>query len=437
MLNLERQQTALGQQRLFIRWGRVMQVGGMSVEVMGLETVMGDLCLIEREGRENLRAEVVGFRGRNAILQPFGDLEGVGPKSLARTSSLPLQAPIGAALLGRVLDAFGNPIDKGGPLEGIGRRGMRGAVPNPLTRMRIQHPLATGVKAIDALITCGKGQRVGIFSGSGVGKSTLLGMIAKGAQADVNVIAMVGERGREIREFLERDLGPGLQKSVVITSTSDQPALVRLTAAKLATTIAEDFRERGMDVLLIVDSVTRVANAQREIGLAAGEPPSARGYPMSVFAMLSRLLERAGASGVGTITGFYTVLVDGDDTNEPVADATRSYLDGHIMLSRDLTHMGHFPPIDVPSSLSRVMTDIVPPEHLSLATKLRSLLSAYEESRDLIEVGAYAKGSNPLVDEAIALRPKIQTFLRQERNSGVPYAVTLASLQETLQAGQA
>ena len=431
-LRLEPYQAALQGAPLLRRWGRVTQVVGMAVEATGIEAALEEVCLLRQEDGSMLPMEVVGFRGGRAILLPYGELRGVGPRSLVRPTGAPLQVPVGPALLGRVLDAFGRPMDGLGPLGRLPRRPAAGQAPPPLSRPRITRPLVTGVRAIDGLLTCGRGQRMGIFSGAGVGKSTLLGMITRGTNAHVSVIALIGERGREVREFLERDLGSGIQRSVVVVSTADQPPAVRLAAARVAMSIAEDFRDRGLDVLLLVDSLSRIATAQREVGLAAGEPPSARGYPPSVFALLPRLLERAGTAERGTITGFYTVLVDGDDPTEPVADAVRSFLDGHLLLSRDLAQAGHFPAVNVLASLSRVMPDLVDPAHYELACRLRRLLAAYEEARDLVEVGAYAHGSNPEVDRAIALRPAILAFLRQERTQLCTLEETLAHLRHTL-----
>ena len=406
--------------------GEVVRVVGTTVEAAGLSLRLGSICWIDLEGGGMVSAEVVGFRDGRLTLVPFGELGGVRPGSGVRLREEQFRVPVGPAVLGRVLDGFGRPIDGKGPLRAQ-HRVLLGEAPHPLDRTRITGSLSTGVRAIDGLLTAGKGQRMGIFAGSGVGKSTLLAMIARHASADVNVIALVGERGREVQEFIEEQLGPdGLERSVVIVATSDQSALLRLKAAEVATAIAEAFRDAGNDVLFMMDSVTRLAMAQREIGLGAGEPPALRGYPPSVFSMLPRLLERAGNSDRGTITGFYTVLVEGDDMNEPIADSVRSILDGHIVLSRRLAEANHYPAIDVLASVSRVMPAIVDTRHRRLASALRGNLAAYEEARDLIEVGAYAAGSSAAIDRAIQLRPGIEAFLCQvsDERDDVTTAVT-------------
>jgi flagellum-specific ATP synthase len=392
--------------------GRVTDVIGLVVEATGPGAPVGSLCRIG-EGERGIPAEVVGFRTGRVLLMPLGDLAGVAPGSrvvLGRERPL---VRVGDALLGRIVDGLGRPLDSRRPIEPEAEYPLYGERMNPLARRPIRDPLDLGVRAVNALLTCGRGQRLGIFAGSGVGKSALLGMMARYTRADVNVIALIGERGREVREFIERDLGDGLAHSVVVAVASDQPPLVRIHGTFLATTIAEYFRDQGRDVLLMMDSLTRVAMAQREVGLSVGEPPSARGYTPSVFALLPRLLERAGQGAEGSITGLYTVLVEGDDMNEPIADAARSLLDGHVVLSRRLAAEGHFPAIDVLGSLSRVMTDIVPVEHQTRAARVRAWLSAHREAEDLIQIGAYARGSSPAIDEAIARLPAIQTFLRQ------------------------
>lgn len=398
-----------------LAWGAVSRVVGLTIESAGPPAKLGDLCCVfPQEKAVPLFAEVVGFKGRQILLMPLGEVSGVGPGSRVQNLSRRLCVEVGPGLLGRVLDGLGRPMDEGGLPEYEEQRPLDSAAPHPLSRRRIEEPLSVGVRAIDSLITLGKGQRVGIFAGSGVGKSTLLGMVARNTEADVNVIALVGERGREVREFLERDLGEeGRRRSVVVVATSDQPPLVRLKGALTATAIAEYFRDQGHDVLFMMDSVTRVANAQREVGLAAGEPPTTKGYTPSVFALLPKLLERTGTGSRGTITGLYTVLVDGDDLFEPIADAVRSILDGHIVLSRALAEEGHYPAIDVGASVSRVMNDITDEAHQAAARRLRQLLAAYKEMQDLINVGAYEAGSNELVDEAIGKQPEIRSFLRQ------------------------
>jgi flagellum-specific ATP synthase len=405
---------ALRRADLIERRGRVRDVIGLVVEATGLDAEVGEVCLVETgRDREPVPAEVVGFRGAGTLLMPLGEMDGIGPGKPVSATGESFRVPVGEALLGRVVDGFGRPLD-GTELGLAARRPALAAPPAPLGRPRIERRLRLGVRALDAFVPCGLGQRLGIFAGSGVGKSSLLGMIARSTSADVNVIALVGERGREVREFVERDLGAALERSVVVVATSDQPALVRIKAAFAATAIAEHFRDRGADVLLMMDSVTRFAMAQREVGLAIGEPPATRGYTPSVFALLPRLLERAGTSEKGTITGLYTVLVDGDDMNEPVADAVRSILDGHCVLSRELAHANHYPAVDVLQSVSRLTTEIVPPGTRAAAGDVRRLIAAYRDKEDLISIGAYQPGSDPTVDAAIAMRGEIDSFLRQE-----------------------
>lgn len=394
--------------------GRVRQAVGLVVESEGLSLPVGALCEIRTAGGGAVPAEVAGFRGPVTLLMPLGELRGVRRGDEVSCVSMSTLVPVGEGLLGRVIDASGRPLDDGPPVAVERRVPLHAEPPPPLSRERIREPLATGVRAIDALLACGKGQRVGLFSGAGVGKSTLLGMCARGTAADVSVIALVGERGREVREFIERDLGPeGLRRSVVIVETSDRPAPLRVRAAFAATAVAEYFRDRGRDVLFLMDSVTRMANAQREIGLSVNEPPATKGYPPSVFAMLPRLLERAGRSDRGSITGFYSVLVDADDINEPIGDAARSLLDGHVWLSRDLAMRGHYPAVDPLASVSRLMNDVSPKEQVEAATRVRTLLSAYRNAEDLINVGAYMKGSNPEIDRAVRAHEPILAFLRQ------------------------
>jgi FliI/YscN family ATPase len=409
--------------------GEVVRVVGTTLEAAGINVQLGSLCWIEREPEGMVTAEVVGFRDGRVTLVPFGELNGVRLGSVVRLREEQFRVPIGRALLGRVVDGFGRPIDGKGPLHAR-QRPMDGAAPHPLQRARITTPLSTGVRALDGLLTTGKGQRLGIFAGSGVGKSTLLAMLARHSAADVNVIALIGERGREVREFIDEQLGPeGLARSVVIVATSDQPALLRLKAAFVATAIGESFRDAGSDVLFMMDSVTRLAIAQREIGLGAGEPPALRGYPPSVFSMLPRLLERTGNSDRGSMTGFFTVLVEGDDMNEPVADTLRSILDGHVTLSRSLAERNHYPAIDILASISRVMPAVVSTDHYRLAAAIRANLAEYEGARDLIEVGAYAPGSNPAIDRAIAMRPSIEAFLCQELDETCEVESALADMQ--------
>jgi flagellum-specific ATP synthase len=396
------------------RSGRVNQLIGLVVESSGLEAEIGEVCLIET-GRDHppVPAEVVGFRGSSTLLMPLGEMQGIGPGKTVTATGEPLRIPTGDGLLGRMVDGLGRPIDgQGGPRDVTPRTSVA-RPPDPLSRPRITERIGLGVRALDGLVPCGRGQRLGIFAGSGEGKSSLLGMIARATTADVNVIALVGERGREVREFVERDLGDALERSVVVVATSDEPALVRIQAALTATTIAEHFRDQGRDVMLMMDSVTRFATAQREIGLAIGEPPATRGYTPSVFALLPRLLERAGTSAKGSITGLYTVLVDGDDMNEPVADAVRSILDGHIVLSRHLAHANHYPAIDVLQSVSRLAPEITSPDVQEASREVRRLMAAYRDKEDLISIGAYQPGSDPTVDAAIGRRDDIERFLCQ------------------------
>jgi len=376
---------------------------------------LGQICLLHNYKRTcSIRAEVVGFREDRVLLMPLGEPKGIGPGSLVESIQSALEISVSDDLKGRILDGLGNPMDGKGPVSNHILIPIDNVPPNPLERKRISKPLVLGIKAIDGLLTCGSGQRLGIFAGSGVGKSTLLGMIARNTEADVNVIALVGERGREVQEFIQKDLGEeGLKRSVLIVATSDQPPLVRVKAALVATTIAEYFRDKGLDTLLMMDSISRFAMAQREIGLAIGEPPVARGYTPSVFAQLPKLLERSGNSSKGSITGLYTVLVDGDDFNEPISDAVRGILDGHIILSRDLANSNHYPAIEVLGSVSRVMPDIVLDDHLHKAGRIKNLLAAYRESQDLINIGAYNHGSNPTIDEAIEKVHLINEFLQQ------------------------
>jgi FliI/YscN family ATPase len=409
--------------------GRVVQVLGLTIQAIGLDCQIGEVCEIKTNGKP-LPSEVVGFQEDRVLLMPLGDMQGIQPGSEVSPMTKAFRAPVGKKLLGRVLDGLGQPIDNGPALDDIELASTNNNPPPPLGRPPISEPLVTGVRVIDGMLTCGKGQRMGIFAGSGVGKSTLMGTIARSSHSDVSVIALVGERGREVREFLERDLGPeGLARSVVVVSTSDQPALVREKAAFVAMTIAENFRDAGMDVTFLMDSVTRFAQAQREIGLAIGEPPASRGYTPSVFALLPRLLERAGASADGTITGFFTVLVEGDDFNEPICDAVRGILDGHIILSRTLAARNHYPAIDVLGSVSRVMPAVTAPEHMALAAQARKHLATYEKARDLVNIGAYVSGSDPEIDAALTVIPQLNAFLQQKNREVTPFDVTLERLR--------
>lgn len=419
--------------RLIQVYGRVTQVVGLVVEANGPNARVGDLCVIDTAESGSVPAEIVGFRGDRVLLMPLGELSGVRAGCLVRSTGSCLQVPVGLRLLGRTLDGIGQPMDNLGPLFADKHYPVLNSPPNALDRKMIQRPLATGVRAIDGMLTLGEGQRMAIMAGSGVGKSTLLGMIARNCRADVNVIALVGERGREVREFIQNDLGEeGLRRSILVCATSEQPALIRIKAAFTATAIAEYFRDQGKSVLLMMDSVTRFAMAQREVGLAIGEPPSTKGYTPSVFAMLPRLMERAGNSDKGAITGLYTVLVEGDDTNEPIADAARSILDGHVVLDRKLTSRGHYPPIDVMQSLSRVMPMVVPPQQVQSANEVRELIASYRDVEDLVSIGAYQAGSNPAADRAIQKWEPINGFLRQDKADGSQWDQTIGRMEEVL-----
>lgn len=417
--------------------GKITEVVGLLVESTGPPSSVGDVCLIlDRLGNEVGRAEVVGFRSERTLLMPLGTVEGITPGYTVITTKRPLMVPTGEKLLGRILDGIGRPMDGKGPLQNSGERPVFSDIPDPLSRNRIENIFQTGVRVIDGMLTLGEGQRVGIFAGSGVGKSVLLGMMAKNCRADVNVIVLVGERGREVREFIERDLGPeGLARSVVVVATSDQPALIRLKASMVAASIAESFRDQGKRVLFMCDSVTRLAMAQREIGLTVGEPPAAKGYTPSVFAMLPQFLERAGNSDKGSITGLYTVLVEGGDMDEPVADAARGILDGHILLSRDLAHKNHFPAIDVLQSISRCAADVIDEGHKAAVAQLRDMMALYHENEDLINIGAYELGRNARVDRAIELHGPTEQFLRQGRDESSSIEETLALLSQLVAAG--
>lgn len=396
--------------------GKVVNIVGLTIESLGPEAKLGDICLIYPDAGEDAKpamAEVVGFKDKKTLLMPYESVEGIGFGSIVENTGAPLAIQVSNELLGQTLDGLGRPTGESVSVNGY-TYSVEASPPDPMSRDIIEDVLPLGVKAVDGLITIGKGQRVGIFAGSGVGKSTLLGMFARNTKADVNVIALIGERGREVREFIERDLGPeGMKRSIVVVATSDKPALERNKAAKTATAIAEYFRDQGKDVLLMMDSLTRFSMAQREIGLASGEPPVSRGYPPSVYSEMPKLLERAGRSKKGSITGLYTVLVDGDDFNEPITDTARSILDGHIMLSRKLAHKNHYPAIDILQSISRCMSQIVEREHKQLAGKLKNVLATYNEAEDLINIGAYKNGSNPNIDYAIEKIDAVNAFLMQ------------------------
>jgi flagellum-specific ATP synthase len=408
---LDRIETA----RLIKQYGTVCRVAGLIVESKGPAVPVGSLCHIESADSGNsVLAEVVGFRENVIFLMPLGNIRGINPGSIVTSTGQQLSVSVGDQLLGRVVDGLGRPIDNKGPLITTKHRPLNADPPRTLERQRIVEPLYTGIRAIDALCTCGKGQRLGIFSGSGVGKSILMGMIARNTSADVTVIGLIGERSREVKEFITKDLGEeGLKDSIVVAVTSDEPALIRLKGVMTATTLAEYFRDQGKDVMLLIDSITRVAMAQREIGLAVGEPPATKGYPPSAFAMLPRILERSGPGAKGSITGLYTVLVEGDDFNEPISDAVRSTIDGHIVLSRRLAARNQYPAIDVLDSVSRLMLDVVTPEHEKAAGEIKELLATYREAEDLINIGAYVKGSSEKIDHAIECIDRINQFLKQ------------------------
>jgi len=418
---------------VFKRCGTVTEVVGLSIESRGPICRIGELCSISRgPDAPPIIAEVAGFRNDRVLLLPIGRAEGIEPGSRVTALGEELHVPVGRELLGRVIDAVGRPLDDRGPIRAEHRRPVRAAAPSPMRRRRVREPLWVGVRSVDGLLTCGKGQRMGIFAGSGVGKSILLGMMARNTSADVSIIALVGERGREVLQFVEEYLGDGLANSVVVVATSDQPPLARLKAGLTATTIAEHFRDEGLDVLLLMDSITRLARAQREVGLASGEMPTTRGHPPSVFTVLPELLERAGPGETGTITGLYTVLVEADDMMEPVADTVRATLDGHIVLSRELANRNHYPAVAVTASVSRLMRQVVTPRHYAQASRMRDLLAAYEDARDLISIGAYERGSNPDVDEALSLLGPIRDFLRQAPDERATPDETLRRLEELI-----
>jgi len=417
---------------LFKRKGKVVNVVGLTIESAGPDAKLGDMCTIIPESDEGrdlspIMAEVVGFKDRKTLLMPYDQTDGIGLGCIVENTGFPLQVAVSNQLLGKTLNGLGIPID-GSTIEG-NYVSVEAAPPDPLSREMIDTVLPLGVKAVDGLITIGKGQRIGIFAGSGVGKSTLMGMFARNTKADINVIALIGERGREVKEFIERDLGAeGMKRSVVVVATSDRPALERKKAAMTATAIAEFFRDQGKDVLLMMDSLTRFSMAQREIGLASGEPPVTRGYPPSVYSEMPKLLERAGKNDKGSITGLYTVLVDGDDFNEPITDTARSILDGHIMLNRKLAHKNHYPAIDVLQSISRCMSTIATREHKQAAGKLKTVLATYNEAEDLINIGAYKNGSNPNIDYAIAKNEAVNEFLLQETDEKYTFEESIDKL---------
>lgn len=420
---------------LYTYSGKIEQIVGMTVEASGITCNIGDVCNISTASEEKIvLAEVVGFKGNKVLLMPYEDIDGIGYGSVVYNTGKKLMVKMSNDLVGRTVDAMGNPIDGEGPIEGTDFYSINGVPANPMERPRISTPIEMGVKAIDGMLTIGKGQRMGIFAGSGVGKSTLMGMIARNVKADINVIALVGERGREVVEFINRDLGPeGAKRSVLVVATSDQPAMMRSKCALTATTIAEYFRDQGKDVLLMMDSLTRFCMAQREIGLSVGEPPVARGYTPSIYTALPKLLERSGNFEKGSITGIYTVLVEGDDANEPISDTVRGIIDGHIMLSRKVAMKNHYPAIDVLSSISRLMSDIVPKEQSTAAGNIRNMMSTHQENQDLISIGAYKAGSNPALDDAIKHMPGINDFLQQKVDVKFTYEETVEVLKKTVE----
>lgn len=422
--------SALKDHELVARTGRVTQVRGAMIEACGPSAQIGEVCRVERAGQP-LRAEVVGFGAGHTLLMAYDELDGIAVGARIVASGAVAQVPVGEALLGRVVDAFGTPMDDLGPIVRAPRRPLQGRPPGVLQRPRLDTVLHTGVKVIDSLLSLGKGQRIGLFAGSGVGKSSLLGMLARGTQAPVKVIAMIGERAREVREFVEDQLGAdGLRQAVVVVATASAPAVVRWRAAHAATTIAESLRDAGHDVLFMMDSLTRFAMARREVGLAAGEPPTARGYTPSVFSEIPQLCERCGAAGIGSITAIYTVLVEGDDLNEPISDTVRSTLDGHIVLSRELANAGQYPPVDVLKSISRLHSSLARPEDLAAARTLLEALSVYERNRQLVEIGAYKAGSNRPLDRAVAALPAIRSFLGQGQSEHVERHEALHRLRQ-------
>lgn len=431
-ISLEKYQTVLNK-TYFKKLGKVENVVGLTIESAGPDAKMGDLCRIytDAEKKDFILAEVVGFKDKKTLLMPYEVTDGIGLGCIVENMNYPLSVPVGDYLLGKILDGLGRCIDDYQPdPRFVERYPLEAPPPDPMSRTIINEVLPLGVKAVDGLITVGKGQRIGIFAGSGVGKSTLMGMFARNTKADINVIALIGERGREVREFIERDLGEeGMKRSVVVVATSDRPALERNKAAKTATAVAEYFRDQGKDVLLMMDSLTRFSMAQREIGLASGEPPVTRGYPPSVYSEMPKLLERAGCAEKGSITGLYTVLVDGEDFNEPITDTARSILDGHIMLTRKLANKNHYPAIDVLQSISRCMSMIASREHKDAAGKLKNIMATYNEAEDLINIGAYKKGSNPSIDNAISKIDAVNEFLLQSTEDKFTFEETLEQLQ--------
>lgn len=428
LINIEKYEHLM-HEPFYQKLGKVSKIVGLTIESIGPDAKLNDLCKIYSPDKsQTMFAEVVGFKDSRVLLMPFENVDGIGSGCIVENTEKPLEVKVGNGILGHTLDGLGNPME-GDIVDLTDTYPVEAAPPDPMKRVIINQVLPLGVKAVDGLLTVGKGQRIGIFAGSGVGKSTLLGMFARNTKADINVIALIGERGREVREFIERDLGPeGMKRSVLVVATSDKPALIRNKAAKTATAIAEYFRDQGKDVLLMMDSLTRFSMAQREIGLASGEPPVTRGYPPSVYSEMPKLLERAGMAEKGSITGLYTVLVDGDDFNEPITDTARSILDGHIILSRKLGHKNHYPAIDILQSISRCMSQISTKEHKKMAGRLKNVLATYNEAEDLINIGAYKKGSNKNIDYAISKIDAVNAFLMQQTDEKYSFEEELKML---------
>ncbi|WP_096269889.1 flagellar protein export ATPase FliI [Paucisalibacillus globulus] len=438
-MKLSKYLTAIQDVDLYKRYGKVQRVVGIMIESIGPAANIGEVCYIHptlNRNKQPVLAEVVGFSNENIILMPYNEVAEIGPGCLVESTGKPLTVKVGRSLIGNVIDSLGRPLDGSELPKGLSNYLTEQSPPNPMARPTISEPIQVGVKAIDSMLTVGRGQRIGLFAGSGVGKSTLLGMIARNSKADINVIALIGERGREVREFIEKDLGEeGLKKSIVVVATSDQPALMRIKGAYTATAISEYFRDLGYNVNLMMDSVTRVAMAQREVGLATGEPPTTKGYTPSVFSILPKLLERTGTNKYGAITAFYTVLVDGDDMNEPIADTVRGILDGHFVMDRKLAEQGQYPAINILKSISRVMNQIVTTEHLDSAQQARALLAKYEDNKDLIQIGAYKRGTDHEIDKAILYQPKLQTFLKQSVLEKVTLEESVEHLNRVLNGG--
>ncbi|MFS0672435.1 flagellar protein export ATPase FliI [Ornithinibacillus sp. 179-J 7C1 HS] len=438
-MKLENYFNAIEEADVYKRYGKVQRVVGIMIESVGPAANIGEVCYIHpnlSNKKKPVLAEVVGFNNENIILMPYNEVSEIGPGCLVESTGKPLTVKIGRSLIGNVIDSLGKPLDDSELPKGLSNYLTEQSPPNPMSRPTITEPIQVGVKAIDSMLTVGQGQRIGLFAGSGVGKSTLLGMIARNSKADINVIALIGERGREVREFIEKDLGQeGLSKSILVVATSDQPALMRIKGAYTATAIAEYFRDLGLNVNLMMDSVTRVAMAQREIGLATGEPPTTKGYTPSVFSILPKLLERTGTNNNGSITAFYTVLVDGDDMNEPIADTVRGILDGHFVMDRKLAEQGQYPAINILKSISRVMNQIVSNEHQDLAQQARALIAKYEENKDLIQIGAYKRGTDHEIDRAISYYPKLMSFLKQDVFEKLSFEETIDSLKVVLNGG--